>query len=264
METAVTSAQIELSSVSVAYDKSRSILDELSLSIPAGRITALIGPSGCGKSTLLRLIAGLMRPTQGQIFFRHTEQVAEPSLPVGDLAYVFQDSALLPWRSAIQNVCLPMELLGRSQGRERIQRAQQQLIEVGLGEEHWKKMPGQLSGGMKMRVSMARALVTNPSVLLLDEPFASLDDMLRERLGQLVLHLWNDKPRTLVLVTHNIAEAILLSDSIVVLREGRIATEIPVPDSLASRDGNFDCVRRLPQFADFYITVSDALRGSVE
>jgi NitT/TauT family transport system ATP-binding protein len=264
METVVTSAEIELSSVSVAYDKSRSILAELSLSLPAGRITALIGPSGCGKSTLLRLIAGLMRPSQGKMLFRHTGHAAGTTLPVGDLAYVFQDSALLPWRSALQNVCLPMELLGRGQGRERTQLAQQQLLEVGLGDEHWNKMPSQLSGGMRMRVSLARALVTNPSVLLLDEPFASLDDMLRERLGQLVLQLWKDKPRTVVLVTHNIAEAILLSDSIVVMREGRITNQLSVPNVLASRDGDFDFIRRLPEFPEFYIGVSDALRGGLE
>lgn len=253
---------VEFDAVSLTYPDGTRAVDEVNLNIAAGEITAVLGPSGCGKSTLLRLLAGLLQPTSGAIRF-HLPSVASADaaagLGRGELAYVFQDAGLLPWRSVLKNVTLPMELLGNRSRESRRQRALEQLTSVGLRAPEWQKTPAELSGGMRMRVSIARALVTDPSVLLLDEPFAALDDMLRERLGTMVVELWKARARTIVLVTHNIAEAIMWSSHVVVMGRGTIAREIEID---IPNHRHPDC-RRTPEFGRVYGEVSDALREAV-
>ncbi|MGI9473368.1 MAG: ABC transporter ATP-binding protein, partial [Rubripirellula sp.] len=194
-------------------------VDDVDLVVPPGEIVSLVGPSGCGKTTLLRLIAGLERSTRGSV--RLQPPVVGND---GGIAFVFQQPALLPWRTAIENVELPLELIGRGTPRARRELAEQWMVEVGLADA-MSQFPRELSGGMRMRVSIARALVTSPSVLLLDEPFAALDDMLRNQLGQLLLRLWGDRHFTAVMVTHNVAESILLSHRIAIMREGQIVQQ---------------------------------------
>lgn len=162
----------------------------------------------------------------------------------------------MPWRTVEGNVVVPLEILGRGSASERRDLVASHLRQVSLEQRDATKYPDQLSGGMKMRVSIARALITDPPLLLLDEPFSALDDLLRRRLGDLVLELHRQRPRTIVLVTHNIDEAILMSDALLVMGHGMIATEIPI--SLPSR-GAVD-VRQSPEYLELYRTVSAALR----
>ena len=202
-------------------------LKDASLRLEGGDFVALLGPSGCGKSTLLRLIAGLDRPDSGALRW----DAGVPPVP-GEIGYVFQDATLLPWASAEDNVWLPLRLRGvsRDQARDDIAAA---LARVGLtGFEAAR--PAQLSGGMRMRVSIARALATKPRLLLMDEPFAALDEFTRHRLQEDLLTLWRDIGCTVVFVTHSIYEAAFLARRIVLMtpRPGRIeremASELPV------------------------------------
>ena len=192
-------------------------LEAVSLAVGAGDFVALLGPSGCGKSTLLRLIAGLDQPDTGRI--------AWDAAP-GDIGFVFQDATLLPWASAIDNVRLPLRLRGRD-GAEDREAAAAALARVGLaGFEDAK--PRQLSGGMRMRVSIARSLVVKPRLLLMDEPFAALDEFTRHALQDDLRSLWQTAGCSIVFVTHSIYEAAYLARRIVVMspRPGRIAAEI--------------------------------------
>ena len=195
-------------------------------------------------------MAGLQSPTSGDV---KIEPPAQSHL--GHVGFVFQQPSLLPWRTTIENVMLPLELIGIASPARRRQRASEALRSVRM-DDVIDRFPTQLSGGMKMRVSIARALVTDPTVLLLDEPFAALDDMLRAELGQLLLDLWQKRRFTAVMVTHNIAEAILLSSQIAVMHHGRVTSVIenplPFPRDLA--------LRRTSQFGAFYGQVSDELR----
>ncbi|HZZ43640.1 MAG TPA: ABC transporter ATP-binding protein [Tepidisphaeraceae bacterium] len=193
-------------------------VDHLSLEIGPGEFVAILGPSGCGKSTLLRMIAGLDRPDQGVV------QV-EGDTSIGRVGYVFQDAHLLPWRNVLTNVALPLELAGVDHA-ERITRATAVLSEVGLGD-FIHRYPAELSGGMRMRVSLARALVTSPVLLLMDEPFAALDEITRQKLDEMLRQLWAERDMTIVFVTHSIAEASFLAERAVVLtrRPARIVTD---------------------------------------
>ncbi len=202
-------------------------LDKVSVDIARGEFIALIGPSGCGKSTLLRLIAGLDEPDDGVVQIRGS--TPEEFRNRGELGIAFQDAALLPWRSVERNVSLPLEVLGRPLGPAR-QRIQSLIELVGLkGFE--KSTPGQLSGGMRQRASIARALVTNPSLLLLDEPFGALDQILRRSMNLELQDIWMRERTTTVLVTHGIDEAIFLADRIAVMKggPGRIIELVDVP-----------------------------------
>ena len=186
---------------------SRNVLDSVSFVIPRGQCVALLGPSGCGKTTLLRLLMGIDTPTAGRL-------VIDPGL-VGQLSYVFQEPRLVPWRTSLENVLLPLELTGALDpvGRER---ASELLQQLGLGArlDHF---PRELSGGMQMRVALARALVTRPRILLLDEPFAALDERTRFRLEDLLLELRSEFDLQYVFVTHSIAEAVYLGDRVLLL-----------------------------------------------
>lgn len=251
---------IQCSSVSVSFlneesQSKKQILDDLDIEIQGGEIVALLGQSGCGKSTLLRAVAGLQTIDQGKIAIgQQTIAVAR-----SQLSFVFQEPALLPWRTAIENVQLPLQLQSPCPTAVEIKSRSQKLLEtVGFADSDLSKLPPQLSGGMKMRASLARSLVTDPSVLLLDEPFAALDDMLRWRLNELLLKLWKTRSRTILFVTHNIAEAIFLSQRIAVMHRGKIVKWIEI-DFGIPRD---DSLRASTEFAKMYGKVSSELASA--
>lgn len=181
------------------------LIDGLSLELAAGAITAVVGPSGSGKSTLLRLAAGLLRPEQGEV----------TGAARGEMAFVFQSPNLLPWRTIRDNVALPLQLRGAPRA-ERRSRADEVLARVGLAEVAGS-LPRALSGGMKMRASLARALVTEPRILLMDEPFSALDTFTRRQMHAEFLGLWQRTGLTVMFVTHDLEEAVSLSDRVVVI-----------------------------------------------
>jgi NitT/TauT family transport system ATP-binding protein len=194
------------------------VLEGIDLDVAAGSFVALLGPSGCGKSTLLRVVAGLDAPDGGRIALEGG----------GAVAFVFQDALLLPWRTVVDNAALPLQLAGVP-AVERRERARQALARVGL-DDAGARLPHELSGGMRMRVSLARALVTEPQLLLLDEPFAALDEMNRQRLDDQLRELWARLGLTVVFVTHSVDEAVYLSQRTVVLsgRPARIVEDLAV------------------------------------
>jgi NitT/TauT family transport system ATP-binding protein len=196
-------ASISLQSVSHQYRDSKLILDQLTLDIREGEFVSILGPSGCGKSTLLRLLAALEHPTSGKLQF---------SSPEGRTirGVVFQEPRLLPWRTVLENVKLPLELK-KDPFKQSRQKALEALERVSL-EDSADKYPAQLSGGMKMRVAVARALVFQPSLLLLDEPFSALDEYARQALQEELRGLWQKSKMTVVFVTHSISEAVYLSN----------------------------------------------------
>jgi len=209
--------------VSHSFSSGGPVLEKIDLELGRGSFVALLGPSGCGKSTLLRFISGLATPSQGSI------ELASPdsTRPAAGsrIAFVFQDAQLLPWRSVLDNVALPLELAGveRASARER---ARKPLADVELSDV-LDRYPDQLSGGMRMRVSIARALVTEPELLLLDEPFAALDELTRQRLDERLRSLWLARKMTVIFVTHALAEAAYLADRALVMsrRPGKIVLD---------------------------------------
>lgn len=207
----------------------RPILGGVDLDVRPGEILALVGPSGCGKSTALRLLAGLERPSAGR---------AERTVGRGETSVVFQAPTLMPWADALANVALPLVLQGVPAAGARA-RAMQALAEVGL-ETAGGLRPRQLSGGMAMRVSLARALVTRPKLLLLDEPFAALDEVTRRRLADDVLSLWAELRPGVVFVTHSVEEAVYMAERVVVMgaNPGRVLSEIRVPGPLPRPAGH--------------------------
>jgi NitT/TauT family transport system ATP-binding protein len=215
-------AAIRAFGVSRAFEDGSVALDGVSLEVAPGSVAVLVGPSGCGKTTLLRMVAGLDRPTRGTV----TVEGVGPEGAAAAVAIAFQEPRLRPGRSTVRNVALPLELRGVRR-RERLARAREMLGLVGLGDAH-RKLPGQLSGGMRMRAAIARALVTRPQVLLLDEPFGALDEITRHVLDDLVLAIRAELGMTVVLVTHSIAEAAYLGDRIFVMAPapGRIVRTV--------------------------------------
>lgn len=220
---------VSLEHVSVSFPSAAGPVEALrglTLDIGAGSLTVVIGPNGCGKSTLLRVIAGLVPPTSGRV--RVGGEATPPRAGDGRVGLAFQQPRLVPWLSAIDNVALPLALSG-TPAAERRERALAALERVGLADASGLR-PAQLSGGMAQRAGLARALINDPPVLLLDEPFSALDALTREGFDGELQRLWIDRPRTVVLVTHSVGEAVRMADRIVVMtsRPGRVATVIPV------------------------------------
>lgn len=201
----------------------RLAVERFDATFEAGDFVALVGPSGCGKSTLLRLIAGLDAPTAGRL---QVGGAADPPGAPGSIGYVFQDATLMPWRTVADNVALPLEIAGVARA-ERRAAAERALASVGLAGEG-AVYPRQLSGGMRMRASIARALVARPRLLLMDEPFAAVDEITRHGLDQKLRELWEGDPITLIFVTHSVAEAVYLARRVVVLsaRPARIVEDV--------------------------------------
>ena len=196
---------VELRSVRRVFDPNVVAVESIDLTIAPGEFVAILGPSGSGKSTLLRMIADLDAATSGTVTLSRPPRVA----------YVFQDAHLLPWRNVLRNVALPLELKGLDKAT-REQRAMAAIEQVGLADAI-RRYPAQLSGGMRMRASLARALVTDPELLLLDEPFAALDEITRQHLDDQLRALWSERDMTVLFVTHSIIEAAFLADRAVVL-----------------------------------------------
>jgi NitT/TauT family transport system ATP-binding protein len=228
-------AKIKIENLSKVYSARSgrvSALEDVNLEINENEFITLAGPSGCGKSTLLKIIGALVRPTRGRLLFDNDVLLK----PTRDVGIVFQEPVLLPWRTALDNVLLPAEILGMDAASSRA-RAMELLSLVGLNGFEGN-YPRELSGGMQQRVAISRALIHNPSVLLMDEPFAALDAMTREELGFELLRIWGTYKKTVIFVTHNIGEAILLADRVVAMspRPGRIAKilniDLPRPRTL--------------------------------
>ena len=200
-------------------------VQNVSLEIADSEFVSIVGPSGCGKSTLLRLISGLERPTSGRVAI-DDQEVTEPRADVG---IVFQAPTLLPWSDLLNNVLFPLKILGKT-SNEGLARARELLQLVGL-EGFEKKLPSELSGGMQQRAAICRALVHDPNILLMDEPFAALDALTREEMALELMRIWTEKPKTIYFVTHSVPEAVLLADRVVVMsaRPGRIVDVIEVP-----------------------------------
>ncbi len=217
---------IALEQVTRRFDSGLVALQAASLTIAPGEFVSILGPSGCGKSTVLRLLAGLDQPSAGRVM--------TPAQSAGDAAtaFVFQDATLMPWASVFDNVWLPLRLrgIGRKTAAPAIEAM---LATVGLADFS-QALPAELSGGMRMRTSIARALVTRPQLLLLDEPFAALDEITRTRLGADLLHWWGQRRLSVVFVTHSVYEAAFLSQRVLVMsaRPGRIVQQISIDEPL--------------------------------
>lgn len=227
-------------------------LDHLSFEVCPEEFVCVIGPSGSGKTTLLRALAGLLPPTTGEIWFQG-ERLIQPRRGVG---FVFQKANLMPWRTVLENIRLPLEVQNVSPS-EAQQRAQKMIELVGL-QSFENSLPRDLSGGMAQRVAIARSLVHDPDLLLLDEPFGALDALTRERMGSELLDLWQKRRKTVVMVTHSISEALLLSDRVLVLsaRPGRLRLDMDVD---LPRPRNEE-TRYIPAFQ----ALARRLRGSIE
>ncbi|UOQ86804.1 ABC transporter ATP-binding protein [Gracilibacillus salinarum] len=234
-------------------------LSDFDLTVHEGEFVCFLGPSGCGKSTALRMVAGLGEPTNGEVeVFGHSPK--ELIQDTNDIAFVFQDANLLPWKTVLDNVLLPLRLRGGSK-REQKKEAVRVLKMVGLAD-YLKAYPRQLSGGMKMRVSIARALAAKPKLLLMDEPFAALDEITRQTLQQELLDIWQKEKMTILFVTHNVFEAVLLSTRIAVMsaRPGRLSSvidiDIPFPRPAS--------IRTNPKFNEYVDLASEKLEGRQE
>ena len=226
-------------------------LEDISFSVCPQEFVSVLGPSGSGKSTLLRILAGLLPPTQGQVLYQG-EAINGPRRGVG---FVFQRANLMPWRTVLENITLPLELLGIPR-QTTLERAQELVNMVGL-QGFEDSLPRDLSGGMAQRVAIARALIHDPDVLLLDEPFGNLDALTRERMGAELLHIWQARRKTVIMVTHSISEALFLADRVLVLtpRPGRLrldlGVELPRPRE--------DDVRYTPVFGELARQIREAI-----
>ncbi|WP_420391695.1 ABC transporter ATP-binding protein [Acuticoccus sp.] len=247
-----TEAIVTLAGVGKTFENGTEAIAGVDLAVQRGEFLALLGPSGCGKSTILRLISGLDAPTSGRIAWAGAG--ARP-----DVGFVFQEPTLMPWARVFENVWLPLRLKGVGR-RAATPRVEEALESVGLAD-FARAFPRELSGGMKMRVSIARALATDPAVLLLDEPFAALDEITRFKLNDDLLALWSSRGWTIVFVTHSVFESVYLSTRIAVMtrRPGRVATVIDV-DEPSPRSADF---RLTPAYAALARRTSEALAAAM-
>ena len=248
----------ELRGVTKRYSNGTVAVTGVDLDLSAGEFVSLLGPSGCGKTTVLRMVAGLGEVSAGRIDWPTSAQDWRGQ-PIRDVGFVFQEATLMPWATALDNVMLPLKLKSIPV-REATERAAAALVAVGLGSFE-KAYPRELSGGMKMRVSIARALVTQPKLLLMDEPFAALDEITRFRLNDDLLALWQALGKTVVFVTHSVFESVYLSSRIVVMtpRPGRVHAELRI-DAPYPRDASF---RTSAQYAGLCRLASEALAGAM-
>jgi NitT/TauT family transport system ATP-binding protein len=245
---------VSLREVTKVYDNGVMALGPFDLAVREGEFVSLLGPSGCGKSTALRIMAGLAAPSAGRVQVAHHDG----ALLGQSIGFVFQEPTLMPWTSVRENVRLPLKL-ARVPAAESGQRVMEALTRVGLAE-FADSFPRELSGGMKMRVSLARALVTDPDILLMDEPFAALDEITRFRLNNDLLALWRNLKKTVVFVTHSVFESVYLSQRVVVMtqRPGRISAEIKI-DAPEPRNEEF---RTSAAYGEYCRNVSAALAPS--
>ncbi len=248
-------AAVSIRGVSKTFAGGTTALQGIDLEIVPGEFVSLIGPSGCGKSTLLRVIGDLIAPTAGEALVNG--KPSQQARRDRDYGIVFQDAVLFDWRTVAKNIALPLELAGWSREKRRDRVAQMlELVELKGFEDHH---PWQLSGGMQQRVSIARALAFDPTLLLMDEPFGALDEMTRERLNMELLRIWEASGSTVVFVTHSIAEAVFLSTRVVVMspRPGRISElvtiDLPQPRTAETREE--------PHFFELVTQVRDALHA---
>ncbi len=239
---------INITQVNKVFDNGTITLRDFNLQVAESEFVSLVGPSGCGKSTVLRLIAGLSSLSSGSIQWRNCTLEK-------DIAFVFQEPALMPWANVQDNVYLPLKLAGISQ--KKAEATIEEALKLVKLESVAASYPRQLSGGMKMRVSIARALVTNPKVLLMDEPFGALDDITRNQLNEDLLALWKQRRWTVVFVTHNIYEAVYLSHRVVVMGAypGRVVAEVAINEPYP-RTEEF---RSSSSYSKYYRQVADKL-----
>jgi NitT/TauT family transport system ATP-binding protein len=245
---------IRMDRVGKRFGKGTLAVSDMSVTIREGDFVSFLGPSGCGKSTALRMIAGLLPVTTGTITIEPGAAAAEH-----DLGFVFQEPTLMPWATVRDNVFLPLRLAGlpRAEAEPRIAAA---LADVGLSR-FAGAYPRELSGGMKMRVSIARAMITRPRILLMDEPFAALDEMTRMKLNNDVLRLWADRGLTAIFVTHSVYESVYLSNRVLVMaaRPGRVIADIAI-EAPWPRDDGF---RSAPAYVDQCRAVSETLKSTL-
>lgn len=222
---------LTLTQVSKTYANGTVALQDFNLIVTPGTITSLVGPSGCGKSTVLRIVAGLGEPSVGQLTWQGDRYQHR-------LSYVFQEAALMPWATVMENIRLPLKL-GNVPKRDALKQASEAIAQVGL-QGFERAYPRELSGGMKMRVSIARALVNRPDILLMDEPFGALDEMTRSKLNQELLTLQHQQKLTILFVTHSIYEAVYLGHKVVVMaaQPGRVIATVPI-ESAHPREADY-------------------------
>lgn len=239
---------VEFKGVSHTYitDKGTEVpaLSDVNFSIEKNQFIAVVGPSGCGKSTLLRLLSGLIPATVGKVsVFGH--QITEPR---DDIGIVFQKPTLLPWLSILDNVLFPLKHKYNYVGNKDKGKAKELIKMVGL-QDFLTQRPDELSGGMQQRIGIARALLLDPDILIMDEPFSALDALTREEMGFELQRIWQEKPKTVLFITHSISEAVLLADKVLIMsqRPGTIAEELDID---LSRPRNIDTIHE-PKFADY-------------
>jgi len=241
-----------LAEVSKVYSNGTVALQNFNLTVQEGEFVSLLGPSGCGKSTVLRLVAGLGKMSAGRVSWGGQSK--------SKLAFVFQEAALMPWATVQENVQLPLKLAGVPKALA--QSAVAEAIALVDLQNFEQAYPRELSGGMRMRVSIARALVTHPDLLLMDEPFGALDEMTRSRLNSDLLNLWQQKHWTVMFVTHNIYEAVYLSNRVVVMaaRPGRVVAEVTIDEPYPRTDA----FRTSSRFNDYYRQISSHLSNAAQ
>jgi NitT/TauT family transport system ATP-binding protein len=253
------STLLELQRVSKRYDNGTLALQEVDLAIGERQFVSLLGPSGCGKSTALKMMADLLPLTSGQIAWSDPSKNSSKDHSK-DISFVFQEPTLMPWAVVFDNVWLPLRLKGMSKEQARVQ-VEEALAKVGLSQfPH--VYPRELSGGMKMRVSIARAMVTEPRLLLMDEPFAALDEMTRFKLNNDTLALWHAKQFTTVFVTHSVYESVYLSNRIIIMaaRPGRVIADIAIDEPYPRTD----TFRNTERYAQLCVKVSQELQKAGE
>ena len=246
---------VHLDHVSKVYPNGKTAVQNVTLDIAEGEFMSFVGPSGCGKSTIFKMISGLIDHTHGNLEILGTTPALAQKEST-DVSFVFQDATLLPWRSVLENVILPLEFRDYSR-KEKIEKAQKALEMVGL-EDYAKSLPRELSGGMRMRVSIARSLVAKPKLLLMDEPFGALDEITRQNLQSELLKIWEREKMTVLFITHNVFEAVYLSTKIAVMTPspGKLESVIDVPLAYP-REPEF---RTTHEFSDLVAKVSNDLK----